>query len=448
MSTVLPARPRTAPQPAQVPHAPRPSRPVVRRPPAPATAAVSNTLAVAGPPVARPAAAAAPAAAPPATRRPVRDPFVDGVRALGTILVVALHWLMVEATWDGRELVVGNALSHGSAWLLTWLQPLPLLFFAAGAAARYDLVRHPGQPGWRFAGVRLLRMARPVAVFAGVWALLIAALPALGVPEAAVDRVARIVPQPLWFLGVQLGLLALTPLLLALLRRFGAARVLVVAAGLPVVVDLLRFSDELPISGAPNILLVWAIPFLGGLVYAERRTRPEPRRDAVPERTALALLTGGGLAATVVLLMTGPYPVSLIGMPGDAISNLAPPTAPVVGFAVAQVAGALLVRDRLARWAGRSRVVAWVGARSMGLYLWHLTAMFAVAGVVLLCVGETLPEPWTWDWWASRAGYLGAAGLVLTGLVAGAAALDRRLRVPRGTGGAVRVPVAAVPTAP
>jgi peptidoglycan/LPS O-acetylase OafA/YrhL len=309
--------------------------------------------------------------------------------------------------------------------LLTWLQPLPLLFFAAGAAARYDLVRHPDQPGWRFAGVRLLRMARPVAVLAGVWVALLVALPAAGVPEGAVERVARIVPQPLWFLGVQLGLLALTPLLLRALRRWGAARVLLVAAALPVVVDLLRFSDEVALPGAPNILLVWAVPYLGGLVYAERRLRPVPRRDEVPERTVLALLAAFGLGVTVLLLVVGPYPVSLIGMPGDALSNLAPPTAPVVGFAVAQVAAALLVRDALARWAERSRVVAWVGARSMGLYLWHLTAMFAVAGVVLLGVGEVLPEPWTWDWWTSRAAYLGAAGVVLAGLVAGAARLER-----------------------
>jgi peptidoglycan/LPS O-acetylase OafA/YrhL len=376
----------------------------------------TNTL-----PVRAPVPAPAPAPASPSRR----DPFVDGVRALGTVLVVALHWLMVEATWDGQELVVGNALAHGWAWLLTWLQPLPLLFFAAGAAARYDLVRHPGQPGWRFAGVRLLRMARPVAVFAGVWAVLVAVLPAAGVPEGAVDRVARIVPQPLWFLGVQLGLLALTPLLLRTLRRWGAARVLLVAAALPVLVDLLRFSDEVPLPGVPNILLVWAVPYLGGLVYAERRVRPAPRRDEVPERTVLGLLTGLGLAATALLLVVGPYPVSLIGMPGDTMSNLAPPTAPVVGFAVAQVAGALLLRDAIARWADRSRVVAWVGARSMGLYLWHLTAMFVVAGVVLLGVGEVLPEPWTWDWWTSRAAYLGAAGVVLAGLVAVAARAER-----------------------
>lgn len=402
MSTVLPSRPPT-PAPPRAAAGPR------TRPAPPVRAGESNTLPA--PPT------------PPAARR-VRDPFVDGVRAVGILLVVALHWLMVEATWDGRELEVGNALAHGPAWLLTWLQPLPLLFFAAGAAARYDLARHPGEPGWRFAGVRLVRMARPVAVFAGIWVLLVAGLPHLGVPEAAVERVARIVPQPLWFLGVQLGLLALAPLLVRTLRRFGGTRVLLVAAALPVIVDLLRFSDELPVPGWPNILLVWAVPFLGGLLDADRRLRPAPAppaapaRPAVPERLVLGLLAGAGLAATVLLLVVGPYPVSLIGMPGDTMSNLAPPTAPVVGFAVAQVAGVLLLRDALGRWAARSRLVRWAGARSMGLYLWHLTAMFAVSGVVLLGAGVALPEPWTWDWWVSRAGYLGAAWLVLGVLVA------------------------------
>jgi len=421
MSTVLPTRPPTRPAGPD----PQPG----------------NRLAVG--PRTRPAAPARPLRAPvaPSAAR-VRDPFVDGVRAVGILLVVALHWVMVEATWDGTDLVVGNALAHGPAWLLTWLQPLPLLFFAAGAAARYDLQRHPAEPGWRFAGVRLVRMARPVAVFAGAWVLLVLGLPHLGVPQAAVDRVARIVPQPLWFLGVQLGLLALAPVLVRTLRRFGGARVLLVAAALPVAVDLLRFSDELPVPGWPNLLLVWAVPFLAGLLDAERRLRPAgpvaatrsaggaaPRR-AVPDRVVLALLAGGGLAATVLLLAVGPYPVSLIGMPGDAMSNLAPPTAPVVGFAVAQVAGALLLRDVVGRWAGRSRLVRWAGARSMGLYLWHLTAMFAVSGVVLLGVGVPLPEPWTWDWWMSRAGYAGAAAGVLVALVALTDRLARGRRRP------------------
>lgn len=56
--------------------------------------------------------------------------------------MVTLHWLMADATWDGTSLHVGNALAHGAAWTLTWvLQALPLLFFAADAAAGYHQSR-------------------------------------------------------------------------------------------------------------------------------------------------------------------------------------------------------------------------------------------------------------------------------------------------------------------
>lgn len=450
MTTVHPAPAvPAAPAPPRLPGPPRPSG--LRRPAAARTAATPQPGAAPAP------APVAPASLAPAPAAPGRDAFVDGVRAVGTLLVVALHWLMVEATWDGSRLAVGNALGHGAAWLLTWLQPLPLLFFAAGAAARYDLARRPGQAGWRLGGTRTVRMATPVGVFVAVWAALVAVLPRLGVPEAAVDRAARIVPQPLWFLGVQIALLALSPLLLRALRRWGAG-VLVLAGAGALAVDALRFADAVGTPGWPNLLLVWGVPYGAGLLYAERRAaaagdgtatgagRAAARRSVragtaaraaatlvrVPAprlrgRTALAVLTAGALAGTVALLALGPYPVSLIGMPGDAVSNLAPPTAPVVLFAVAQVGAALLVRDAVARWAARSSLVRWVGARSMGLYLWHLTAVFAVAGVVLLGAGRALPESWGSAWWVSRPVFLGVAAVVLVLLVAGAARVERVL---------------------
>lgn len=65
----------------------------------------------------------------------------------------------------------------------------------------------------------------------------------------------------------------------------------------------------------------------------------------------------------------------------------------------------------------------------MGLYLWHLSAMFVVTGVVLLGVGRALPEPWTWDWWTTRAGYLGASAAVLVALAGRAEGLLRVRRV-------------------
>lgn len=383
-----------------------------------------------------PSRSTAPAAAPAARPRRARDPFVDVVRALGTLGVVLLHWLMAEATWDGRTLLVGNALGHGAGWLVTWLQPLALLFFAAGASAGYQrAVTTVGGRGWGGTIVSRLRgVVRPVAAFAGAWAVAVAALLALGVPDDAVWRMARMAPQLLWFLGVWVVLMALTPVLRAAWQRWrwGA---LAVAVVLPLALDALRFGLPGELTGTlawANVLLAWAAPFLAGIAYASERSAPRrPALDrttgAVAEplagRTARLLLAAGAVAAvaaTVVLVAAGPYPLSLVGMPGDEISNLGPPTAPVVAHAVAQVCLVLLFRAVLVRRAATgagARAVGALARRSMTVYLWHLTAMFAVVGVALLGLGQELPAAWGADWWASRPVWFAAYLLVLLGLV-------------------------------
>jgi len=381
----------------------------------------------------RPVAPAAPPAAAPADRpRRARDPFVDVVRALGTVGVVLLHWLMAEATWDGRTLLVGNALGHGAGWLVTWLQPLALLFFAAGASAGYQRsVTTVGGRGWGGTVLARLRAtARPVGAFVGAWALAVAALLAVGVPDDAVWRMARMAPQLLWFLGVWVVLMALTPLLRAAWQRWrwGA---LAVAVALPLALDALRFGLPGELTGTlawANVLLAWAAPFLAGIAYAVERSAPrrpalDPTADPLAGRGARLLLAVGALAAvaaTAVLVAAGPYPLSLVGMPGDEISNLGPPTAPVVAHAVAQVCLVLLFRAALVRHAATgagARAVGALARRSMTVYLWHLTAMFAVVGVALLGLGQELPVAWGADWWASRPVWFAAYLLVLLGLV-------------------------------
>ncbi|MFF3063274.1 acyltransferase family protein [Oerskovia sp. NPDC057915] len=366
-----------------------------------------------------------------------RDVFVDAVRALATLAVLSVHWLMPEVTWDGERLGIGNALAHGGAWTLTWvLQVLPLLFFAAGASAAYQLWRpgtasgpdgaarlpgavRPGAApglvaaGWDVVRRRMPRIWKPVAAFVVAWAVAAVVLVAAGVPEAAVLQVARIAPQLLWFLGVYLLLLAVTPALLRAYRAWGRRTVAVVVAA-PFVVDVLRFAAGAEHVAVANVLLGWAVPYVLGIVYVDL-----VRRDALPSRRTLTLVATGALAAMAGLVVVGPYPPSLIGMPGDAISNLGPPTALAVTHAVLQVSVALAVRDVVVRWAqGRgATLVGWVAGRSMTLYLWHLTAMFVVLGVVLLGLGTPLPASWSADWWASRPLWFGAAALVLGALV-------------------------------
>lgn len=329
-----------------------------------------------------------------ATTRPPRDLYVDGIRAVGILAVVALHWLMVEAAWDGQRLQIGNALGHGWAWLLTWLNPLPMLFYAAGVAARHGWSRHGSARG--FVRGRVRAMLPALGCFVAIWAALMILLPVLGVPEVAVHQAARIAPQPLWFLGVQVLLLAATPWLVRVGERWGW-RLPVIVGAAALAVDVLRFGAGIDQVAMMNLLLVWSVPYTIGMLETSGRMRGLEVRAG-----RAALVAGTALAATVGLLAAGPYPISLIGMPGDAVSNLAPPTAPVLTFAVAQVAAVVALRPVLTEHVARWGWVRWVGAHSMGLYLWHLTAMFLLTGVLIFGLGLAVPEPWTGTWWVTR----------------------------------------------
>ncbi|BDO42982.1 acyltransferase family protein [Cellulomonas sp. NTE-D12] len=398
-----------------------------------------------------------PASPAPATAPAGRDTFVDAVRALGTVAVVTLHWLMADATWDGTSLHMGNALAHGAAWTITWvLQVLPLLFFAAGAAAGYherraaaaergaEVTRAATVPstGWaRTLGRRVRGVGRPVAVLAVVWVVAVAGLLGAGVPAGAVRRMATTAPQPLWFLLVWLALVGVAPLLLRTWRRW-RGRALAVAVALPLAVDLLRFGAGLHPLAWANVLLVWAVPFLAGLAYADERAAG---RSSSPRPALLWAGLGLAVGSMALLVTLGPYPLSMVGMPGQAMSNLCPPTAPVVAQAVAQVCTILLARTAIERWArgaGR-RPVAWLAGRSMTVYLWHLTAMFTVVGLDLLVLHERLPEPWGVDWWASRPLWFGAFALVLAVLVRVFGRFERSRSAVTG-GAGHRLPAGAV----
>jgi Acyltransferase family len=380
------------------------------------------------------------------TRPPQRDLFVDAVRAVATLCVVTVHWLMADASWDGRHLEIGNALAHGHGWVATWvLQVLALLFFAAGASAAYGLQRAPeassvapSRPsGWRLVARCLPRLLRPVGVLVGTWAVVVGALLATPLPDDVAWTLARLAPQLLWFLAVYLLLVALTPLLRRALHAHGWWTVAALAA-LPLTVEALRFGAGLETLALVDVVLVWAVPYAVGVLYADaraglrvvRRGRVVPVA-VLPSRGVLLASGAGALGLAALLVAVGPYPVSLVGMPGDTMSNLGPPTAPVLLHGVALVALALAARGVLARWADGSgrRVVAALAARSMTVYLWHVTAMIAVVAVVLVGLGSRLPEPGSADWWASRPVWFGAFALVLVGIARVVGRVEDRLRV-------------------
>jgi hypothetical protein len=118
------------------------------------------------------------------------------------------------------------------------------------------------------------------------------------------------------------------------------------------------------------------------------------------------LWIAGGLGALIALVTVADYPISMITVPGEAVSNSRPPTFAMFALGIFQAGLVFALERPLLRWL--QRLGPWtatvlVNGTIMTLYLWHLTAMIFVVGLVHLLGDAGLHvEPGTWGWWATR----------------------------------------------
>jgi hypothetical protein len=110
----------------------------------------------------------------------------------------------------------------------------------------------------------------------------------------------------------------------------------------------------------------------------------------------------------------------MVGMPGEKVSNMAPPTLALLCHGLWLVGAVELLRGPGARFAARAgvwhKVVAANGI-AMTAFLWHLTAMLGVYGT-LLAFDVRLPEPASAAWWAQVPLRIAAAAVLTALLVA------------------------------
>jgi len=296
-------------------------------------------------------------------------------------------------------------------WPLTWLfQVMPLFFFVGGFANRksYESVCRRGGGYVAFVTLRLERLLIPTVAFLAMGLTAATLLDALGLIEDLLRPAARVVTLPLWFLGVYVIVLAVTPPMLFLHRRFGSA-VIVALAAAAVAVDLLRFGLDSESVGYLNYAFVWLLVHQLGFVHA----------DGTVQRFAAPLgATGFGLL--VALIALGPYPASLVGISSDEIDNMNPPTLAILALAACQIGVALLARAPLTRWLERERVWRWVvglNLRIMTVFLWHLAAILPTIAVIYP-LGFPQPDPGSAAWWALRPAWIVLQIPVLALLVA------------------------------
>ncbi|WP_051799554.1 acyltransferase family protein [Catenuloplanes japonicus] len=311
-----------------------------------------------------------------------RDRAMDALRAVAIGGVVLGHWLVTALVAGGDGITVASPLATLDAFTpATWLfQTLAVFFLVGGRVAEIGYARAESYPRW-FCD-RMRRLTRPVVVLLAVWTVITLALLLAGTGTTTLRTVLTLVLSPLWFLLVFAGLTALTPLA----RRLHPAWPLLTVA----VVDLVRLGLDGPAwLGWINLAAGWLVPYTLGIRFDKRHAWP---------------LLAGGVLATIMLVRWAGYPASMVGVPG-ALSNLNPPTLAAVTFGLAQCGAAMLLHAPLGRllhrrpavWAG----VALVNLAAMTIFLWHQTAMMAVAALTLRTAGplpglHTLPDAPTW----------------------------------------------------
>jgi hypothetical protein len=323
-----------------------------------------------------------------------RDEFIDLCRAFSLLVVVLWHWVFTIVVWHSRGPSADSPLSFTrNLWILTWgLQVMPVFFFVGGHA-HLQLWSKLSGSGTSFVVGRMRRLLVPSIALLAVWAAIAAV--AEGVFHVSwFGRAALLIVSPLWFIAVYLALVLLAPLAIRLHQRFGPL-VVVVLAGLAALVDVLRFGQHVAWAALINLLVVWALCHQLGFFY---------RKLADGDRILAWCFVWGGLFALVGLVLTNIYPPSMVGVPGDRISNMGPPTLCIVALCFFQAGLVLLVRpwilERLRRpgWAQANDVV---NRFALPLFLFHTTG-YAIAFALLWLAGYRPPSHPTPAWWAQR----------------------------------------------
>lgn len=335
----------------------------------------------------------------PTTVRPDRDLAVDFYRAAGVVLIVLGHWLAAALTYHDGSFGRQNPLvdMRWTQWLTWPFQAVPVFFLVAGYAGAVswqhwrDSDRATRQTWMRH---RLSRPLGPTAVYVGLVSAVVIVLSIIGVPGPVLEYAGWAVALHLWFLAVYVVVVSLTPVAVAAHRRWGLAVPLVLMLGV-VAVDTAYYVADVPYVGMLNYLLCFLTLYQLGIAW---------RNGLLGGRRPVALALGAAVTLGL-LIWPGPYPVSMIGVPGEPMQNTEPPSLALLVFGLTQAGVAIALApavNRMVHGHRVRRVLAVANDNVLTLYLWHMVPVVIVA--IVGYPAGLLPQPpeGSAAWWWAR----------------------------------------------
>ena len=322
-----------------------------------------------------------------------RDLTLDLARVFAVLLVVVIHLLEVGVGTGPHGLTISRPLEH-QPWFnaLTWVFQIMPLFFVVGGFASLTAWRSLGRRGGSAADyvkIRVLRLAQPAFPLFVFYVVLVGAATLIGVNPKLLGPVVLGAGSPLWFLAAYGLCQAVVPFAVHWHLRAPKRTLLVLLIG-AIVVDAARYGTGNNAVGLLNLFFVWVLIQQIGFWYADGWFD----RRSWWQLVIVALVSWGTLFPMTIW---GPYSP-------DMLTDLNPPTVPLIALGLSQACVLRLLRPllaRLMRTRGARAAVFLIGSRLMTIYLWHLPIIIILAGVALLIPGAS-PEPGSGAWWWSR----------------------------------------------
>jgi hypothetical protein len=352
-----------------------------------------------------------------------RNRYVDFLRALSIGAVVFGHWLMAAPYMDEGSIAIGSMLEHSdwTRWLTWAFQVMPVFFLVGGYSnsISWQSARRKGTSYAEWLQLRLQRLAGPVLPLIVMWIILAAGAQWIGMRPEMVKVASQMALIPIWFLAVYIMVVVLVPITYSAWEKFGFKSFAALLAA-AVVDDVLFFGADLRDAGWLNYAFVWlAVHQLG---YAWRDGYLAGARQGP------AWVIAGG-AVLIGLITLGPYPISMVSVPGEDVSNTLPPKIPMLALGIVQCGLLLSIEGPMRRWL--SRITPWtavvlINSMIMTIFLWHLTASTLAIGIALWWDGVGLHTlPGSAAWWLLRPPWIASYLLALTPFALGFGRFER-----------------------
>ncbi len=358
-----------------------------------------------------------------------RNRYVDLLRALSILAVVIGHWVIAAPYYSERTITLPHVLdlSPWTHWL-TWLfQVMPIFFFVGGYSnfTAWEAAQRRGEVFSLWLSARLKRLLIPVLPLVLIWAFFSILGLYAGLPQSYIQVASRIAIVPTWFLAVYIMVALFMPIMYGTWQRY---KLLSIAPLLfmAVVLDLGFFVYDWKTIAWLNYLTIWLSVHQLGFAW---------REGYLDKVSTMAMLAVGSIVLLYLCVSFGPYPLALVGVPGEEVSNTLPPKLPLLLLGLFQIGVCMSLAPLAKNWlANRSvwAIVIIINSMIMTIFLWHSTAMMVVIGSFFLTYPEVYEYvPGTGLWWFLRPFWLSVYVLATIPFIALFSRFERASKVKR-----------------